>query len=112
MHNRTRMCVAFYLTKHLRIHWKWGEWWFATRLIDYDPAINNGNWQWCASTGIDPIQYGKPRMFNFDSQTKKTDPQHIYIDEWLGDRTKLPVIVDFEKSRDDFLVLWQKYIQK
>ena len=57
MHNRVRMIVASYLVKDLHIDWRWGERYFATRLMDYDPAVNNGNWQWVASTGCDHQPY-------------------------------------------------------
>ncbi|MGB9371913.1 MAG: FAD-binding domain-containing protein [Halobacteriota archaeon] len=57
LHNRVRMIVASFLTKDLHIDWRWGERYFAQKLVDYDPAVNNGNWQWCASTGCDAQPY-------------------------------------------------------
>jgi len=57
MHNRVRMIVASFLTKDLHIDWRWGEKYFAQQLVDYDPAVNNGNWQWSASTGCDAQPY-------------------------------------------------------
>jgi deoxyribodipyrimidine photo-lyase len=81
MHNRTRMIVASFLVKDLHIDWQWGEQYFATKLVDYDPAVNNGNWQWCASTGCDAQPYF--RIFNPWLQQKKFDPDCIYIKQWI-----------------------------
>ncbi len=81
MHNRVRMIVASFLCKDLHIDWQWGERFFAHHLIDYDPAVNNGNWQWAASTGCDAQPYF--RIFNPWSQQKKFDPDCIYIKKWL-----------------------------
>jgi len=81
MHNRIRMIVASFLVKDLHIDWRWGEQYFATRLIDYDPAVNNGNWQWAASTGCDAVPYF--RVFNPWLQQKKYDPECIYIKHWI-----------------------------
>ncbi len=80
MHNRVRMIVASYLTKNLLIDWRWGEKYFAQKLIDYDPSSNNGGWQWSASVGADP----KPiRIFNPYTQVQKYDPQALYIKKWV-----------------------------
>ncbi|PKN03695.1 deoxyribodipyrimidine photolyase [Candidatus Dependentiae bacterium HGW-Dependentiae-1] len=81
LHNRVRMIVASFLTKDLHIDWLWGEKYFAQKLVDYDPAVNNGNWQWAASTGCDAQPYF--RIFNPWLQQKKFDPQCIYIKKWL-----------------------------
>jgi len=81
MHNRVRMIVASFLTKDLHIHWRWGEKYFAQKLVDYDPAINNGNWQWAASTGCDAQPYF--RIFNPWLQQQKFDPDCIYIKKWV-----------------------------
>ncbi len=81
MHNRVRMIVASFLVKDLYIDWQWGEKYFAQKLIDYDPALNNGNWQWCASTGCDAQPYF--RIFNPWLQQKKYDPECIYIKKWI-----------------------------
>jgi deoxyribodipyrimidine photo-lyase len=81
MHNRVRMIVASFLVKDLHIDWRWGEKYFAQTLIDYDPAVNNGNWQWCASTGCDAQPYF--RIFNPWSQQAKFDPDCKYIKQWL-----------------------------
>lgn len=80
MHNRVRMIVASYLTKNLLIDWRWGERYFATQLIDYDPCSNNGGWQWSASVGADP----KPiRIFNPYLQAKTYDPDATYVTRWV-----------------------------
>lgn len=81
MHNRVRMIVASFLTKDLLIDWQWGERYFAQQLVDYDPCVNNGNWQWAASTGCDPQPYF--RIFNPWLQQKKFDPDCIYIKTWV-----------------------------
>jgi len=81
MHNRVRMIVASFLVKDLHIDWRWGEKYFAQTLIDYDPAVNNGNWQWCASTGCDAQPYF--RIFNPWNQQKKFDPDCKYIKKWV-----------------------------
>nr|AOR51104.1 deoxyribodipyrimidine photo-lyase [uncultured bacterium pAW1] len=81
MHNRVRMIVASFLTKDLHIDWRLGERYFATRLIDYDPAVNNGNWQWSASVGCDAAPYF--RIFNPWLQQKRFDPQAAYIKRWV-----------------------------
>ncbi len=81
MHNRVRMIVASFLVKDLHIDWRWGERYFATQLIDYNPAVNNGNWQWSASTGFDAQPYF--RIFNPWQQQKRFDPQCEYIKTWV-----------------------------
>lgn len=81
MHNRVRMIVASFLTKHLLIDWRWGEAYFAQKLLDFDLASNNGGWQWAASTGTDAQPYF--RVFNPDAQTQKFDPQLKYIKKWV-----------------------------
>ncbi|UGV40828.1 deoxyribodipyrimidine photo-lyase [Methanococcoides orientis] len=81
MHNRVRMIVASFLVKDLHIDWKWGERYFASKLVDYDPCVNNGNWQWAASTGADSQPYF--RIFNPWRQQKKFDRDCEYIKEWV-----------------------------
>ena len=81
MHNRTRMIVASFLTKHLLIDWRWGENYFAQKLLDYEQASNVGNWQWAAGTGVDAAPYF--RIFNPFTQAKKFDPQQVYISQWV-----------------------------
>jgi len=81
MHNRVRMVVASFLTKHLLIDWRWGEAWFAKHLLDFDLASNNGGWQWAAGCGVDAAPYF--RVFNPTLQTQKFDPQLLYIRRWV-----------------------------
>ena len=81
MHNRVRMIVASFLTKHLLIDWRWGEAYFATKLLDFDLAANNGGWQWAASSGCDAAPYF--RVFNPTLQTEKFDPKLEYIRKWV-----------------------------
>jgi len=81
MHNRGRMIVASFLVKTLLCDWEWGEKYFATKLIDYDPAANNGNWQWVAGTGVDSMPYF--RIFNPWLQGEKFDANAEYIHKWL-----------------------------
>lgn len=81
MHNRVRMIVASFLTKHLLIDWRWGEAYFAKKLLDFDMAANNGGWQWAAGCGCDAAPYF--RVFNPALQTEKFDPKHVYIKKWV-----------------------------
>jgi len=81
MHNRVRMLVASFLTKHLLIDWKWGEAYFAEKLLDYELSSNNGNWQWSAGTGVDAQPYF--RVFNPTTQIDKFDKYRIYIKKWV-----------------------------
>lgn len=81
MHNRVRMIVASFLTKHLLIDWRWGEAYFAKKLLDFDLAANNGGWQWAAGSGCDAAPYF--RVFNPYIQTDKFDPKHAYIKKWV-----------------------------
>ena len=83
MHNRVRMVVASFLTKHLLIDWRWGEAYFAEKLLDYELSSNNGNWQWCAGCGCDAAPYF--RIFNPTEQQKKFDPDFNYIKKWIRD---------------------------
>lgn len=81
MHNRVRMIVASFLIKDLLIDWRWGEAYFAEKLLDFDLSANNGGWQWAAGSGCDAAPYF--RIFNPDSQQKKFDPKLIYIRKWV-----------------------------
>ncbi|MDH7554228.1 MAG: deoxyribodipyrimidine photo-lyase [Spirochaetota bacterium] len=91
MHNRVRMIVASFLVKDLHIDWRLGERYFATKLIDYDPSVNNGNWQWAASTGCDAQPYF--RIFNPWLQQKKYDPDCKYIKHWIPELQTFPAKV-------------------
>jgi len=99
MHNRLRMITAMFLTKDLLIDWRWGEKYFASKLVDYDPASNNGGWQWSASTGTDSQPYF--RIFNPDLQLKRYDKEYEYIRRWIPnyeDETySIEKIVDHKK---------------
>lgn len=81
MHNRVRMVVASFLTKHLLIDWRWGEAYFAKKLLDFELSSNNGGWQWAAGTGTDAQPYF--RVFNPDSQMEKFDKELKYIKKWV-----------------------------
>ncbi|GHA75977.1 deoxyribodipyrimidine photo-lyase [Formosimonas limnophila] len=81
MHNRVRMVVASFLTKHLLIDWRWGERYFAQKLLDYDLAANNGGWQWAAGCGCDAAPYF--RVFNPTLQMEKFDPKNEYVRRWV-----------------------------
>ncbi|MBA4259495.1 MAG: deoxyribodipyrimidine photolyase, partial [Chitinophaga sp.] len=81
MHNRVRMIVASFLTKHLLIDWRWGEAYFANKLLDFDLSANNGGWQWAASSGCDAAPYF--RVFNPYLQTEKFDKDLKYIKQWV-----------------------------
>lgn len=81
MHNRVRMITAGFLCKHLLIDWRWGESYFARKLLDYELSSNNGNWQWSAGTGCDAAPYF--RIFNPMSQVKKFDKEKRYVRKWI-----------------------------
>ncbi len=81
IHNRVRMIVASFLTKHLLIDWRWGEAYFARKLLDFDLAANNGGWQWAAGSGCDAVPYF--RIFNPSLQAEKFDPERKYIRRWV-----------------------------
>lgn len=106
MHNRSRMITASYLTKNLLIDWRWGERYFASKLIDYDPAQNNGGWQWSASTGADP----KPiRIFNPYTQASKYDPHAEYIKNWVPELRDLPSTLLTDGKTQNFTLLAPNY---
>ena len=81
MHNRVRMITASFLTKHLLVDWRWGEAYFAEKLLDFDLASNNGGWQWAAGTGVDAQPYF--RVFNPTSQLEKFDKELRYVRKWV-----------------------------
>jgi deoxyribodipyrimidine photo-lyase len=88
MHNRLRMIAASFLTKDLHVDWRWGEKYFADRLIDFDLAANNGGWQWAASTGCDAQPYF--RIFNPVTQSERFDPQGKFIRRYVPELAGLP----------------------
>lgn len=107
MHNRVRMIVASFLTKHLLIDWRWGEAYFAGKLLDYDLSANNGNWQWAAGCGCDAAPYF--RIFNPEEQTKKFDKNLQYIKKWLPDDSWLTrPVVDHQYARKRALETYKK----
>ena len=109
MHNRIRMVMASFLTKHLLIDWRWGEAYFAKKLLDYDLSANNGNWQWAAGCGCDAAPYF--RVFNPDEQTKKFDKGLKYIRKWNPDFEKDILenrIVEHKFARERALETYKK----
>ena len=100
-HNRVRMITASFLVKDLHIDWRWGEKFFAQHLVDYDPAVNNGNWQWVAGSGCDAAPYF--RVFNPWTQQKKFDQDVKYIKKFIPELEKLTAkqIHDWEKRQVD-----------
>lgn len=111
MHNRVRMVVASFLCKHLAIDWRWGETYFAQKLLDFDLSANNGNWQWAAGTGCDAAPYF--RVFNPSIQLKKFDPDLIYIRKWIPEFDELSYpapMVDHKMARLRALETYQKGI--
>lgn len=108
MHNRVRMIAASFLTKHLLIDWRWGEAYFAKKLLDFDLAANNGGWQWAAGSGCDAAPYF--RVFNPYIQTEKFDPDRKYIKRWVPevDTPAYPKpIVDHTFARERALQAYQ-----
>lgn len=113
MHNRVRMIVASFLTKHLLIDWRWGEAYFAKKLLDYDLAANNGGWQWAAGSGCDAAPYF--RVFNPYLQTQKFDPELKYIRKWVPEfeeLTYLPPIVEHDFARKRCLQAYALALKK
>lgn len=113
MHNRVRMITASFLTKHLLMHWSLGERYFARELLDYDLALNNGNWQWAAGTGCDAAPYF--RIFNPEAQTKRFDPDFFYIKKWVPEfgTSKYPSpMVDHKEARERALRAFAKALKK
>jgi len=109
MHNRVRMIVASFLTKHLLIDWRWGEAYFAKKLLDFELASNNGGWQWAAGTGTDAQPYF--RVFNPDSQTEKFDKDLRYIKKWvpeLGTSSYPQPIVEHKFARNRAIETYKK----
>ncbi|HLN53323.1 MAG TPA: deoxyribodipyrimidine photo-lyase, partial [Lentimicrobium sp.] len=101
MHNRVRMVTASFLVKHLLIDWRWGESWFASLLLDYELASNNGNWQWAAGCGCDAAPYF--RIFNPMRQQQRFDPNFIYIKKWVpefGSKDYPHPMIDHEFARE------------
>lgn len=112
MHNRVRMVVASFLTKHLLIDWRWGEAYFAGKLLDFDLAANNGGWQWASSTGCDAAPYF--RIFNPTSQYQKFDKELHYITKWVpefGTPVYPAPIVDHKMARQRAIDTYKQALQ-
>lgn len=111
MHNRVRMITASFLTKHLLIDWRWGEAYFAEKLLDYELSSNNGNWQWAAGCGCDAAPYF--RIFNPYEQTKKFDKDHQYIKKWISeDDREISHIVEHTYARQRALNTYKKAVKE
>ncbi len=113
MHNRVRMIVASFLTKHLLINWQWGEAYFAKKLLDFELSSNNGGWQWAAGCGCDAAPYF--RIFNPAEQTKKFDPKFSYIKKWVPEFQEFNYpapIVDHKFARERCLQTYKVGLQK
>ena len=113
MHNRVRMITSGFLCKHLLIDWRWGEAYFATKLLDYELSSNNGNWQWAAGTGCDAAPYF--RVFNPAAQLHKFDRDKIYVRKWIEDIAgpgyPKPV-VDHDFARERAISVYKSGIKK
>lgn len=113
MHNRVRMIVASFLVKHLLIDWRWGEAYFAEKLLDFDFAANNGGWQWASGSGCDAAPYF--RVFNPTLQTQKFDQSLAYIKKWVPELQELSYpapIVNHELARARVLAAYKEALGK
>ncbi|MEI8059309.1 MAG: deoxyribodipyrimidine photo-lyase [Ferruginibacter sp.] len=113
MHNRVRMIVASFLTKHLLLDWRLGEAYFAQKLLDFDLAANNGGWQWAAGSGCDAAPYF--RVFNPYLQTKKFDPSFEYIKKWVPEFQEFNYpkpIVEHDFARKRCLEVYGRALKK
>jgi deoxyribodipyrimidine photo-lyase len=111
MHNRVRMITASFLCKHLLIDWRWGEAYFAQKLLDYEQASNVGNWQWAAGSGVDAAPYF--RIFNPTEQIKKFDKDLVYIKKWIPELDSLSYpqpIVDHKMAREKCLTVYKQAV--
>lgn len=112
MHNRVRMVVASFLTKHLLIDWRWGERYFAEKLLDFELASNIGGWQWAAGCGCDAAPYF--RVFNPEAQQKKFDPNYLYIKKWVpefGTPQYVQPIIEHRFARERILARFKAALQ-
>jgi deoxyribodipyrimidine photo-lyase len=113
MHNRVRMIVSSFLTKHLLIDWRLGEAYFAEKLLDFDKASNNGGWQWASGSGTDAAPYF--RIFNPESQREKFDKANEYIKLWVpeyGTTAYSQPIVDHKFARERCLATYGRALKK
>ena len=112
MHNRLRMITASFLSKHLLIDWRRGEAWFAEKLLDYEPASNNGGWQWAAGTGVDAAPYF--RIFNPYTQADRFDKHRKYIRQWVPEYDTPdypPPMIDHKTARARALTVYREGIK-
>jgi deoxyribodipyrimidine photo-lyase len=103
------MLVASFLCKHLLIDWRWGEAYFASKLLDFELSSNIGNWQWAAGSGVDAAPYF--RIFNPITQIDKFDQQKEYINKWVPELQELsypPMMVDHKKARERCLSVYKE----
>jgi deoxyribodipyrimidine photo-lyase len=113
MHNRVRMIVASFLTKHLLIDWRWGEAYFASKLLDFELASNNGNWQWAAGSGVDSSPWF--RIFNPVLQSRKFDPANDYIRRWVpefGSKGYVGQMIDLDFGRKRCLEVFKRAVRE
>ena len=111
MHNRVRMLTASFLCKHLLIDWRWGDTYFAEKLLDYDMSSNVGNWQWAAGSGVDAAPYF--RIFNPMTQVDKFDKQKEYINKWVPELQELSYpdkMVDHKEARERCLKTYKEAV--
>jgi deoxyribodipyrimidine photo-lyase len=109
MHNRVRMIVASFLTKHLLLDWRWGEGYFAEKLLDFELASNSGGWQWAAGCGCDAAPYF--RVFNPTTQQEKFDKQFEYVKKWVpefGTSNYPSPIIDHKFARERVLARFKE----
>ena len=113
MHNRVRMVVASFLTKHLLIDWRLGEKYFAEKLLDYDLASNVGGWQWCVGSGCDAAPYF--RIFNPESQSERFDAEQKYVKKWIlefGTKLYPKPIIDHKFARERCLAVFGEALKR
>ena len=111
MHNRVRMVVASFLCKHLLIDWRWGEAYFAEKLLDYELSSNVGNWQWAAGCGVDAAPYF--RIFNPNIQLEKFDKNRTYVKKWIPEfetEDYPQKMVDHTEARERCLRIYKQAI--
>jgi deoxyribodipyrimidine photo-lyase len=112
MHNRVRMVTASFLCKHLLIDWRWGEAYFAGKLLDFELSSNNGNWQWAAGTGCDAAPYF--RIFNPHEQLKRFDRNLEYVRRWIPEyreNSYIKPLIDHKTARERALQVYKRGIE-
>ena len=130
MHNRARLITSNFLNRMFGMDWRLGEKYYAQMLTDYDPSVNNGNWQWIGSTGVDPKPYFQ-RLFNPILQSEKFDKNAEYIKEWVPELKNVPAkdihkweskyvdykeinyakpTVEYKKARKDSIIMYKKML--